>query len=96
MPCSSKNGRTFELRKSAAGSAVFIEVHLGETHVRERVDAGLLVDGSDALDMTDVKRVLAHEEAWMVGLDLTVSFFVFLDLLEGLNLRFGEDATVLG
>lgn len=71
-------------------------VHFCEADVRVRVDGRLLVDLPHALDVADVERVLAKQEARVEGLDFPAELFFLLRLLEGCDLALGQKGAGVG
>ncbi|EIC06918.1 hypothetical protein OR221_3001, partial [Microbacterium laevaniformans OR221] len=41
-----------------------------------RIDIGLLIDTTNALEVSDIKRVLRPKVAWVRGFNLTTGFIV--------------------
>lgn len=71
-------------------------IKLGLSHLGIGVDISLLVDPTDPFHGADIEGVLSAEIAGMCGLDLGPGFVVELLLLQGLNLRLREDASLCG
>ena len=69
-------------------------VDLGEADLGVGVDEGLLVDASDALERPDVEGVLGAAVSRAFGDEFAVGLLVGLGLLEGGDLRFGQDQAV--
>ena len=84
------------IEKVGGGQGRFVRIHLGETDVGMNIDAGLLVDFAHALDVSDITGVLPKEESRMRALDLAVGLLFLFGFLQGLDLRFREDALILG
>src|SRR5580704_8377997 len=72
ISCSSKNGSTQSLSRSAATRAGLAVIQFGEGNLGVSIEKRLLIDTAYALDGADVVRVLGAEIAGMRGLDLAV------------------------
>lgn len=70
-------------------------IELGRSGFGVRVDKRLLVDASHTLELTDIERILSPQITGMLGFDLPISLFLILGLLQGNDLAFGEDQSVL-
>src|SRR5262245_46325926 len=70
--CSSKNGSTRSLSRSAAVMGVAV-VELGKAYLGIGVDEGLLVDASNTLQVADIERILGAAVTWMLALELAFS-----------------------
>ena len=69
-------------------------VDFREAHLRVRIDEGLLIDSPNALQRTDVERVLGSAVAWALALEFAVRFLLEFCLLERLNLRLRQHDAV--
>src|SRR5437588_3592804 len=91
--CSSKNGSTRSLSRSAAVMGV---VELGKAYLGVGVDEGLLVDASNALQIADIERILRAAISWMLALELAVRLLLGLGLFQRDDLRLGQHQAFLG
>ena len=71
-------------------------VELGRRHLALRIDKGLLVDTTNALDGADVERVPRTKIARMGRFDITARDIIFSLLFQSGNLRVAQNDTVLG
>src|SRR5690242_11144484 len=59
------------------------------------VDEGLLIDPANALQITDIERILGAAIAWMLALELTMSLLLGLGLFQRHDLRLGQHQAFL-
>ena len=71
------------------------QIELGEANLGIGVNHRLLIDPPDTLQRADIECILRKAIAWMLTVELTVSFFVQLGLLERHQLALSEHATLL-
>jgi hypothetical protein len=72
-----------------------LRIELREADLRVRVDEGLRVDSTDALQRTDVKGVLRPAVPGALALEFAVRFLVAMHALKRRELRLAQKATVL-
>jgi hypothetical protein len=86
---------TRSIEQIGGGDRRLTVVELGEAELGVGIEEGLLVDPPDALESSDVEGVLSAAVAGAFGIELTVGFLVGLGLLQGGELAFCEDQSLL-
>ncbi len=71
------------IEQIGGGDRGLAAIELGEAELAVGIDEGLLVDASDALEGSDIERILRAAIAGAFGIELAVSFFVGLGFFQG-------------
>ena len=75
---------------------MFTVVELDHDGLAIAVNEGLLVNATNPFDIANIVGVLASQIAWVLGFDFSVGLLFLSGFLQGTQLVFREDESILG